>query len=238
MHFETLSTYEKLSERAADFVAAQILLNPRSVLGLPTGDTPLGTYRQLAARHKAGKLDFSQITTFNLDEYLGLAPNHPQSYRYFMETNLFSKVNLPAQSTHVPGGIGEGDEMAAQYDRLLQAAGGITLQLLGIGHNGHIGFNEPGAIFTAPTHAVTLTPETIAANARFFQTENEVPRRAVTMGMRPILQAKKIVLIAAGEDKLNILQRALTGPITPEVPASLLQLHPDCTTLYTPEKPV
>ena len=223
--------YAELSRRAADLLAAQVLLAPRCVLGLATGSTPVGMYDELAARCAAGRLSFAQVTSVNLDEYVGLTPDHPQSYRYFMDTHLFSRVDIRREATHVPDGLAADPQQAgAAYDRMIEELGGIDLQVLGIGNNGHIGFNEPADTYTAQTHIVALQPSTINANARFFSSADEVPTHAITMGMRAIMQARRILLLA-GAEKRQIVERAFTGPVTPQVPASLLQLHPDVTVI-------
>ena len=207
---------------------------PDCVLGLATGSTPLGTYAELAARCEAGDVDFSTVTTVNLDEYAGLDGTNDQSYRYFMDHNLFYKVNIDHAKTHVPNGCAA--DLAAEgarYDELIRSLGGIDLQLLGIGVDGHIGFNEPDDCFTAATHEVELDPSTIEANARFFEKKEDVPTSAITMGLMSIMQAKKILLIANGQNKKAILEKSLFGPITPQVPASILQLHPDVTVIFS-----
>ncbi len=231
MKFIKTDSYEKLSRQAANLISAQIILYPDSVIGLATGSTPLGTYRQLVAWYEKGDLDFSSVKTVNLDEYVGLAPDDEHSYRYFMDKNLFSKINIKRENTYLPDGLSDPAEAAREYDKIIEGLGGIDLQLLGIGHNGHIGFNEPDFAFEKTTHAVELDDSTINANARFFADRALVPRRAVTMGMKSIMQAKKIVLIASGEDKREILHKALYGPVTPAVPASILQLHPCLTVI-------
>ena len=222
--------YKELSRKAANILSAQVILKPNSVLGLATGSTPVGLYAQLAEWCAKGDVDFSQTRTVNLDEYAGLDAAHPQSYRFFMNQNLFSKININPANTNVPNGIAPDlDAECKQYDDLIAALGGIDVQLLGIGHNGHIGFNEPGNVFERATHVVDLTPSTIAANARFFDSPDEVPKQALTMGMGAIMLARKILLVVSGKDKSAILDKALNGPVTPEVPASLLQLHADLT---------
>lgn len=231
MKFIKTDSYEKLSRQAANLISAQIILYPDSVIGLATGSTPLGTYRQLVAWYEKGDLDFSSVKTVNLDEYVGLAPDDEHSYRYFMDKNLFSKINIKRENTYLPDGLSDPAEAAREYDKIIEGLGGIDLQLLGIGHNGHIGFNEPDFAFEKTTHAVELDDSTINANARYFADRSLVPRRAVTMGMKSIMQAKKIVLIASGEDKREILHKALYGPVTPAVPASILQLHPCLTVI-------
>lgn len=234
MQFYEVKTYQEMSRKAANIISAQIIGKPDTVLGLATGSTPIGTYQQLIDWYKKGDLDFSEVTTVNLDEYYGLSGTHEQSYRYFMNTNLFDHINIKKENTFVPNGLAE-DAAAegARYDERIRALGGIDLQLLGIGVDGHIGFNEPDEVFVKGTHLVTLDPSTIAANARFFKNADEVPRQAMTMGMMSIMQAKKILMIAAGENKEQILQQAFEGPVTPKLPASLLQLHPDVTIIFT-----
>ncbi|MBQ7901688.1 MAG: glucosamine-6-phosphate deaminase [Clostridia bacterium] len=234
MKFITTDNYEKLSSMAADIIAAQVILKPNCVLGLATGSSPLGTYANLAKKCDDGEVDFSNVTSVNLDEYAGLDGTNDQSYRYFMDTNLFSKINICPEKTHVPNGCA--DDLAkegARYDELIASLGGIDLQLLGIGLDGHIGFNEPDDFFTKETHEVELDPSTIEANARFFASKEDVPTKAITMGMMSIMQAKKILLIANGKNKKDILDKAFSGPITPQVPASILQLHPDVTVIYS-----
>ena len=234
MKFFEVENYEKLSQKAANIIAAQVISKPNCVLGLATGSSPLGTYEQLANKCKDGELDFTEVTSVNLDEYVGLTGDNDQSYRYFMDTNLFSKINIDPKKTHVPNGCA--DDLAqegARYDSLIAELGGIDLQLLGIGLDGHIGFNEPDDVFTKETHRVTLDPSTIEANARFFASKEDVPTEAITMGMQAIMQAKKVLLIANGKNKKDIIEKAFFGPITPQVPASILQLHPDLTVIYT-----
>lgn len=221
---------QDMSRKAANIISAQIILHPHSVLGLATGSSPIGTYDQLVEWYQKGDLDFSEVTTVNLDEYCGLDGSHEQSYRYFMNQHLFNRVNINMEQTHVPNGKAE--DVAAEcrrYDSLIASLGGIDLQLLGLGHNGHIGFNEPSGAFEKTTHCVALGESTIPANARFFDSIDEVPRKAITMGIKSIMQAKKILLIVNGEDKRDILHQSLFGPVTPNVPASILQLHPDLT---------
>jgi len=234
MKFITTDSYDKLSRMAAELIAAQVIIKPDCVLGLATGSSPLGTYANLAKKCAGGDVDFSSVTSVNLDEYAGLDGTNDQSYRYFMDTNLFSKINICPEKTHVPNGCA--DDLAsegARYDELIAGLGGIDLQLLGIGLDGHIGFNEPDEFFTKETHEVELDPSTIEANARFFASKDDVPTKAITMGMMSIMQAKKILLIANGANKKEILDKAFNGPITPKVPASILQLHPDVTVIYS-----
>ncbi len=224
--------YEELSLKAAGIIASQIQLKPNCVLGLATGSTPIGTYKNLVKWYNEGLLDFSKVTSVNLDEYYGLTGDNDQSYRYFMNDNLFNHVNIDKNKTYVPCGTCEDVEAeCTAYDNLVESLGGTDIQLLGIGHDGHIGFNEPDDCFTAPTHRVELDPQTIEANARFFASIDDVPRSAITMGMKSIMCAKKVLLIASGKDKQEILKKSLYGPITPSVPASILQVHPDLTVI-------
>ncbi len=218
--------YNDMSRKAANLISAQILLKPNCVLGLATGSTPLGTYRQLVERYNHGDLDFSEITTVNLDEYKGLTHDNSQSYYYFMNENLFSKVNINKSKVFLPDGTEPDSETACQkYNEILHAVGVIDLQLLGLGHNGHIGFNEPADFFTTETHCITLSERTIQANARFFATAEEVPRQAYTIGIKTIMSTEKVLVVISGEDKADIVKKAFFGPITPQVPASILQLH-------------
>lgn len=230
MNIIRTKSYKEMSYEAAKIMAAQIVLKPNAVLGLATGSSPIGLYEQLIKWYEAGDLDFSKIRSVNLDEYCGLDGENDQSYRYFMDTHLFNHINIDINNTNVPNGMAK-DYAAegARYDALIESLGGIDMQLLGIGPDGHIGFNEPDDFFIKETHVVNLDPSTIEANARFFASAQDVPRQAVTMGMGGIMGAKKVLLIAGGANKKDILQKALFGPITPAVPASLLQLHPDLT---------
>lgn len=221
-----LKDYAQLSRTAANFVSAQLILKPDSVLGLATGSTPEGMYAELVRLHREEGLDFSKACSFNLDEYLGLSPEHPQSYHNYMDRHLFSKVNLPADKRHLPKTQGEDpEESCACYDRSIATAGGIDLQVLGIGVNGHIGFNEPDEQFTPQTHIVTLDESTISANARFFSSPEEVPKQALTLGIKNILGARRIIILAGGASKAEAVFRAIRGPILPALPASILQLH-------------
>ncbi len=222
--------YEDLSRKAANVLSAQVILKPNSVLGLATGSTPIGTYKQLIDWYNKGDIDFSMVKSINLDEYEGLDESSDQSYRYFMNHNLFDHININRQNTHVPNGCAEDlEKECRRYDRLIADLGGIDMQLLGIGHDGHIGFNEPGMAFEKTTHVVELTEQTIRANARFFGSEELVPRRAITMGIKSIMQARALLLVANGPDKEEIMKKALFGPVTPNVPASILQFHPNLT---------
>lgn len=232
MKFITVDSYDKLSRQAANIISAQVIIKPDSVLGLATGSSPLGTYRQLIDWYEKGDIDFSECISVNLDEYVGLGGENDQSYRYFMNHNFFHAINIKPENTFVPNGCAE--DLAAEcekYDARIADLGGIDLQLLGIGLDGHIGFNEPDDYFVKNTHVVELHESTIKANSRFFENEAEVPRRAVTMGMVSIMQAKKILLIASGKNKRDIVEKAFFGPITPKIPASILQLHPNITVI-------
>ncbi|MCD8020545.1 MAG: glucosamine-6-phosphate deaminase [Clostridiales bacterium] len=222
--------YQDMSRKAANIIFAQITMKPDSVLGLATGSSPVGTYNQLIEYYQNGDLDFSNITSINLDEYQGLAPDNEQSYRYFMDTHLFHQVNIDKARTFVPDGLEADTEKACRdYDQIISHEGGIDLQLLGLGRNGHIGFNEPGEAFEKGTHCVPLTESTIEANKRFFASEADVPRHAYTMGIQSIMQAKKILVIVSGADKAEALKEMVQGSITPKIPASILQLHHDVT---------
>ena len=234
MQFIKVKTYEELSTKAANIIASQVILKPNCILGLATGSSPVGTYKKLIEKCNSGELDFTDVITVNLDEYVGLDGSNDQSYRYFMEDNLFKSINIKKENTYVPNGCA--DDLKAEgfaYDDRIKAFGGIDLQLLGIGLDGHIGFNEPDSFFTAETHEVVLDESTIKANSRFFANEDEVPKKAITMGMLSIMQAKKVLLVANGAAKKDILEKAFFGPITPEVPASILQLHPDVTVIFS-----
>lgn len=230
MKFIRTEDYYQMSRAAANIISAQVIIKPDCVLGLATGSTPLGIYKQLIDWYTKGDIDFSNVTTINLDEYKALSPDNDQSYRYFMNENLFNHININKNKTYVPNGL-ELDEKKAcdDYNSIINSVQGIDLQLLGIGHNGHIGFNEPSDCFATETHCVDLAQSTIEANARFFDSYEEVPKQAYTMGIKTIMQAKKILVVASGENKADIIKEAFFGPITPKVPASILQLHPDAT---------
>lgn len=220
--------YEELSRKAANIIAAQITLKPDCLLGLATGSSPIGTYDNLVSMYESGNLDFSRVRSVNLDEYMGLGGDNDQSYRYFMNKHLFERVNIDMANTHVPDGTVLDSEKACDaYNALLAEMGTIDLQVLGIGPNGHIGFNEPDDHFAAETHCVDLTDATIQANKRFFENEADVPRKAYTMGIGNIMSAKMIVLVANGKNKAKALAAALKGPVTPQCPASILQFHPN-----------
>lgn len=236
MRIVKTKTYEEMSAIAAGIIGGQVLLKPNCVLGLATGSSPIGAYKDLVKSYEDGILDFSEVRTVNLDEYCGLDDTNPNSYRYFMNDNLFDHVNIDKANTHVPNGhAGDLEEEAVRYESFIQSLGGIDLQLLGIGHNGHIGFNEPTDNFPATVHIVQLTESTINANSRLFERREDVPTQAITMGIGTIMKAKKILLIA-GPDKAEIVEKACFGKVTPEVPASVLQLHPDVTVILSAEK--
>ena len=220
--------YNAMSRRAAAIIAAQVVSKPDCVLGLATGSTPEGAYKYLVDWYKQGLISFQDVLSVNLDEYVGLAPDHDQSYRYFMQSNLFDHVDIVPENTRVPDGLTKDPAaFCAEYDAYIRSLGYVDLQLLGIGRNGHIGFNEPCAEFPVTTHLVELTQSTIEANARFFASADDVPKQALTMGIGTIMRARKILVVASGADKAGAVYSAFTGPITPEVPASILQLHPD-----------
>ncbi len=222
-------SYEALGRVAADIIGAQLRAKPDSVLGLATGSTPISTYEALIADHRAGRLDFSAARSVNLDEYCGIDRNHEQSYYTFMQEHLFSQVNMKAENHHLPDSTAE--NACAVYDALIESLGGIDVQILGIGLNGHIGFNEPSDTIPVGTHIVDLSESTRRANARFFASMDEVPTQAITMGLGPIMRARKILLLASGENKREIVDRAMQGAVTPQLPASFLQLHPDVTVI-------
>ena len=220
--------YDDLSRKAANIISAQVLLKPDCVLGLATGSTPIGTYKQLIEWYEKGDLDFSAAKSVNLDEYRGLTKDNDQSYYYFMYNNLFKHININMENTNVPDGTEpDSEKECSRYEHVIEAYGGVDLQLLGLGHNGHIGFNEPDKDFPRTTHCVDLTQSTIEANKRFFASVDDVPKQAYTMGIGTIMKARKILLVVSGADKAQILHDVLCGPVTPEVPASILQLHSD-----------
>ncbi len=236
MRFIKVKTYDELSIKAAEIICGVVSLKPDCVLGLATGSTPLGTYKHMIEKCNSGEVDFSSARSVNLDEYVGLDGSNDQSYRYFMNTNLFEHINIDINNTRVPNGLAE--DMAkegANYDAYIESRGGIDIQLLGIGLDGHIGFNEPDSVFTKATHEVELDPSTIEANARFFESIDDVPRTAITMGMGSIMAAKRVLLIANGQKKKEIVEKSFFGAIDPQVPASILQLHPDVTVIFSEE---
>ena len=228
MRIYECADYRAMSRQAANIISAQVIMKPECVLGLATGSTPIGVYDQLVEWYKKKDLSFLRVRSVNLDEYRGLSSTHEQSYRYFMQTHLFDRVDIQPENTHVPNGLAaDPDAECARYDQVIQDLGGIDLQLLGMGRNGHIGFNEPSDVFVMGTHLVNLTESTIEANKRFFASEADVPRQALTMGIMHIMQAKKILVVVSGEDKADAVAKAFAGPVTPQVPASILQIHPD-----------
>lgn len=230
MNIISAPNYEAMGVQAAKLIAAQVVQKPDCVLGLATGSSPISTYQNLIKWCEAGLLDFSKVHTVNLDEYRGLEPTHDQSYAYFMRTNLFDHINIDLANTNIPSGINpDAEGEAARYESVIASLGGIDLQLLGLGNNGHIGFNEPAPDFPVTTHCVDLTESTIQANKRFFASIDDVPRQAYTMGIRAIMQARRVVMVVSGAGKAGIVKQAFTGPVTPEVPASILQLHPNFT---------
>lgn len=234
MQTSNFSSYEDACVFAADIFASQLQKKPASVLGLATGSTPLGVYDKLASYFTAGKTDFSSAFTINLDEYCGLKSDHPQSYHFYMKKNLFSRVNLKPENTFLPdGNATDLLKECKRYDKLIDTLGGIDLQLLGIGLNGHIAFNEPDSVFRENTHVVKLSDSTVKANSRFFTSENQVPSHAITMGIGQIMNSRHIVIMACGKAKVSILMKALSSPVTPLLPASVLQLHPDLTVICT-----
>ncbi len=237
MRIVICKNYEEMSLRAAELIRAQLKAKPNSVFGLPTGSTPIGTYENLAKMYNEGQIDFSQAATFNLDEYYPIKKSDSQSYDRFMRENLFYRVNVREEMIHIPNGEAEdADAECRAYDELIASFGGIDLQLLGIGRNGHIGFNEPDAeALVAPTHKTSLTEDTIDANARFFECESEVPRHALTMGMASIMSARKIVMLVSGENKADALREMLSDRITTLCPATMLKLHTDVTILCDEE---
>lgn len=230
-----IMTCAAAAKQAARQYAALLAKKPDAVLGFATGSTPLTLYAELVKSCQKGELSFRAAKTFNLDEYVGLDENDPQSYRYFMNKNLFSKIDIPIENTHVPSGKIATERQAEEYEEAIQSAGGIDLQLLGIGRNGHIGFNEPGTPFGSVTHRVRLSENTRAANARFFRSIDEVPAEAVSMGIKTVMNARSIILFAQGASKAETIRAALKGPVTEDVPASILQLHP-FVTLYLDEQ--
>lgn len=234
MKFIKVDTYNELSREAALVIASQLKSKSDSVLGLATGSSPVGTYRELIKMYENGEIDFSSARSVNLDEYVGLSPEDTQSYAYFMRTNLFDHVNIKKENTNIPNGTAEDlNAECRRYDKLVLELGGVDLQLLGIGTDGHIGFNEPDSVFSKLTHTVRLAQSTIDSNARFFESADKVPTTAITVGMMTIMQARSVLLIANGPSKRDILNKALNGPITPEIPASILQLHPHVTVIYS-----
>ena len=222
--------YEGMSRRAANLISAEVIRQPDCVLGLATGSSPVGTYKELIAKYESGELDFSQVKTVNLDEYVGLPKDHDQSYAYFMRTNLFDHVNIDQSGCNIPNGMNpDAEAECARYDAVIDAFGGADLQLLGLGPNGHIGFNEPADAFVKPTNKIALTKATIDANARFFASRDDVPKFAYTMGIGGIMKAKRVLLVVSGKNKAQAVKDCFFGPIRPQAPGSILQFHPDFT---------
>ena len=229
MEFIVAKNYEEMSRKAADVIAELVARKPSCILGLATGSTPEGLYAQLVKDCQEGKISFKDVSTYNLDEYRGLENDHPQSYHYFMEQHLFNHVDIDLAATHVPDGSNPDAAAAcADYEAAIKASGGVDLQLLGLGHNGHIGFNEPADTFAKETNCVELTRSTIEANSRLFDSVDDVPRQAFSMGVQTIMYAHTILLIASGEEKAEAVRDAILGPVTPHCPASILQLHANC----------
>ena len=230
MRIYRATDYHDMSRKAANILSAQIILKPNCVFGLATGSTPLGIYKQLVEWYKKGDIDFSEVTTFNLDDYIGLSRYDVNSFHHFMKENFWDHVNLSLENTYIPyGKAGDAKSECQNYERKIMKAGGIDMQLLGLGQNGHIGFNEPGTAFDKDTHVVKLSDVTIEANKRFFESEEDVPRSAITMGIKSIMQSRRILVVASGVQKSEIINKAFFGPVTPSLPASVLQLHNDVT---------
>lgn len=231
-----LKDYNEICKKAAQLFTKQIKNKKKSVLGLATGSTPIGVYNELIRKFQKGELDFSEVVTFNLDEYYGLSPEHPQSYHFFMWNKFFEHINIKKENVHLLNGITENiDKECAQYEALIKKSGGIDLQVLGIGNNGHIGFNEPDISLNTRTHLVNLTVKTIRANSRFFNIAQEVPKQAITMGIGTIMRARKIILLANGKRKAQVIEKTINSPITTKVPATVLQLHNDVTIIIDQE---
>ena len=236
MNIIVVKDYNEMSYQAAQLIAEQIINKKNSVLGLATGSTPEGMYKELIRLNQEGKVNFSEVITFNLDEYYGLSPEHPQSYCFFMWNKFFKHINIKKENIHLLNGITENvNKECAQYEALIKKSGGIDLQILGIGDNGHIGFNEPDISLNTQTHLVNLTAKTIRANSRFFNTAQEVPKQAITMGIGTIMRARKIILLANGKRKARVIKKTIDGPITTKIPASVLQLHNDVTVMVDQE---
>nr|WP_174496471.1 glucosamine-6-phosphate deaminase [Salirhabdus euzebyi] len=233
MDIEKVSSYEELSKKAANILVELLREKPAANLGLATGSTPVGMYEQLIKAYQEGNVSFQDTHTYNLDEYIGLERSDPNSYHYFMKKTLFDHIDINPDHTHIPSGIAEDlEEECVSYERLIKANGGIDIQILGLGLNGHIGFNEPGTDFASRTHIVKLAESTRTANARFFSKKEDVPKQAITMGIQSIMEAKKIVLLAFGKKKMDPLQRLMKGVVHPDFPASILRLHPNITIIY------
>jgi glucosamine-6-phosphate deaminase len=230
MELIVVKNYEEMSKKAASIISSQVIIEPNSVLGLATGDTPLGMYKELIKKYKENEVDFSKVKTFNLDEYYGLERDNIQSYYFYMINNFFEFINIDSNNINIPNGTSNDiEEDCLNYERKIKEAGGIDIQVLGIGVNGHIGFNEPNVNFEAQTHLVNLNENTIKSNARFFNSIDEVPKKAISMGIKTILQSKKIILLASGESKAEAVYNTVKGKISPEIPSSILQLHQNVT---------
>jgi len=230
MELIVVKNYEEMSKKAASIISSQVVIEPNSVLGLATGDTPLGMYKELIKKYKENEVDFSKVKTFNLDEYYGLERDNIQSYYFYMINNFFKFINIDSNNINIPNGTSNDiEEDCLNYERKIKEAGGIDIQVLGIGVNGHIGFNEPNVNFEAQTHLVNLNENTIKSNARFFNSIDEVPKKAISMGIKTILQSKKIILLASGESKAEAVYNTVKGKILPEIPSSILQLHQNVT---------
>ncbi|MBS4535268.1 glucosamine-6-phosphate deaminase [Clostridium sp. D2Q-14] len=228
MRIIKVKDYQGMSKKVAIIMASQINMKSDCVLGLATGDTPLGMYNELVYMYKEGLIDFKDVITFNLDEYYGIPKDNSQSYKYYMNKNFFNHINIDLENTHIPNGMTDDiEEECRRYDNLIKKMGNIDIQVLGIGRNGHIGFNEPDIQFESCTHLVELDEGTVKANSRFFDNIEDVPKKAISMGIKNIMHAKKIILMASGEEKADAVKKAVEGSISPEVPASVLQLHPD-----------
>lgn len=228
--------YEEMSKKAANIIGALVTLKPECILGLATGSSPIGTYDELVKKYEQGDLDFSKVTTVNLDEYKGLSKDKEQSYDYFMHEYLFDKVNINPDNTYLPDGMNlDSEAESARYEAQVKSLGTVDLQLLGMGHNGHIGFNEPGDIFMDETHCVDLKESTIEANKRFFDSADDVPRQAYSMGIGTILRSRKLLIVVSGEGKAKALRDSICGPVTPQVPGSILKFHPDVTIIADEE---
>ncbi|TLG73965.1 glucosamine-6-phosphate deaminase [Culicoidibacter larvae] len=235
MKLVVCKNYDEVSAKAAEYFINLVKAKPNAVLGLATGSSPIGMYKLMIADHEQNGTSYKDVKTYNLDEYVGLDGSNNQSYHYFMNENLFKGLDIPLENTHVPSGIGNHDTLAAEYDAVLDELGGADLQILGIGSNGHIAFNEPGTSFASTTHIVDLTEETIQDNARFFDSIDDVPRESVTMGIASIMKAKKIVLIATSAHKAEAIKGMIEGPVTEDLPASILQQHPDVVVIVDTE---
>lgn len=236
MRIIVVDNYEEMSKKAAKMVASQVILKPDSILGLATGGTPLGMYKELIELYKKDEVDFNEVKTFNLDEYYGLNRENPQSYFSYMINNLFNHININKENINVPSGMAKDiSTVCLEYENKIKEAGGIDMQVLGIGGNGHIGFNEPSVSFEVATHLVNLDEQTIEANSRFFDSIEDVPVKAISMGIKTIMSSKKIILLASGKNKAEIIEKAIKGKINPNVPASILQLHNDVTVILDKE---